>query len=70
MRLVGGAESNIGRVEVFFNAQWGPIQYKISTLNAHRLNAVSDGLKGTAQVICRQLGFADVMDFGQVSNFG
>ena len=44
LRLQGGSYSNVGRVEVYCNGQWGTI--------------CDDGFSGTdARTICKQLGY-------------
>lgn len=63
VRLVGSSSSMQGRVEIFLSGEWGTVKFNSSS---------SAYLKqeGTAQVICRQLGYADQDDYGQASTMG
>ena len=56
-RLVGGSNSSEGRVEVFYNQTWGTVCDDFWNLRAPR-------------VVCRQLGYADVIGFQSGSFFG
>lgn len=57
MRLIarsGPPSSLEGRVEIYLEEEWGTVSY----------NATGYSQKGTAQAICRQLGFPDQAEYG------
>lgn len=64
VRLVGGPNSMTGRVEVYYGGDWLTIFYDANT-DPSNCPGKSDK-RGTAQTICRQLGFADETTFGTV----
>ena len=52
IRLQGGTYTNLGRVEVYFNGQWGTI--------------CDDGFNSTdALVLCKQLGYNGYIKYNQ-----
>ena len=57
VRLVGSENSNEGRVEVFYEAQWG-------TVCDDRWDSTD------ADVVCRQLGFSGATDISVEAGFG
>ncbi|RDD35931.1 Scavenger receptor cysteine-rich domain superfamily protein, partial [Trichoplax sp. H2] len=57
IRLVNGYKPNAGRLEVFYNNQWGSV--------CHREFGIED-----ARVVCRQLGYTNVSSYYCCSYFG
>ena len=61
LRLVGGDSPRKGRVEIYLNGEWGTIEVRGNLIGSSRERWAADA-------ICRQLGYPDSTDRGDVED--
>ena len=61
VRLAGGNSELRGRVELFLNGVWGTVEARGQLIGGSRMSWAADA-------ICRQLGFPDAEDRGDVED--
>ena len=57
IHLFGGSSANEGRVEIYYNGEWGTVCHDLWDLN-------------DATVVCRQLGYLDAVRASSNAEFG